>query len=374
MNRLARVGVIGTPGGLLLAEHKLEEALEVLGMNSGNMMFQYALWKIVKNPKIDFTFARLPDINYLKEAIDVLCIPAANQLSPEWDIGWWADFIEQLDRPVVIAGLGLQSLLEEDINITLQAGTHRFLKVVAERAVHVGVRGETTLRFLQKEGITNGIVTGCPSNFINVNVSGASINDKIVSLANKNDISSVRIVGTLEPHTRSTELRLINLLNSTNNNLVFQTNIFAFEVINGNIISDDAMKYFNWERRILSPHSSDEEYINMVKSGKFYVDVKTWIDEAGRFDLNIGQRIHGAIAAIQGHGLGICVAFDSRTLELASTMGYPYVMANELDRISRVQDLPAIVHFSAEAFDRKRAELRASLKLCLEQHGVVTHL
>lgn len=77
------------------------------------------------------------------------------------------------------------------------------------------------------------------------------------------------------------------------------------------------------------------------------------------------MRIHGAVVAIQAGIVGICVAFDSRTWELATTMGYPYLLATDLTEGDDLHALLSKVHFDAADFDRKRVLLKDNLEQLL---------
>lgn len=78
--------------------------MKAVGENTGNLMFQYFMAKNIKNPKVFVHFSDISsNLENIKSIVDVLCIPAANQISPAWDLGWWADIIEMLDKPIVIA-------------------------------------------------------------------------------------------------------------------------------------------------------------------------------------------------------------------------------------------------------------------------------
>lgn len=375
MSRLPVVGVLGTPGGLLLAAHDIDEAIDVLGENTGNMMFQYACWKLLRNPKVDFNFRQLPDIDWLRRNIDVLLIPAANQLNPNWDLGWWADFLEKLDKPVIVVGLGAQSKMEEEGSIALQPGTVRYLHVLARRANVIGVRGASTLQVLRQHGVQNGVITGCPSNFINPEVDAAAIAGKIEQLGTREAPTVNHLFGTMEDYAREPERRMTALCRQEDARIVYQTNRHIFHLLARGAASEEARKYFAWERAVLSPDLSLDDYIARIAArGRFFVNAMTWLDEVGRDDLSVGMRIHGAVAAIQGNSLGVCVAFDSRTLELVQTMGYPYVLADDLQKIERIRELPSVIQFSADGFEEARRTLRGSLKLAMEQFGVETTL
>ncbi len=346
-----------------------------VGMNTGNLLFQYSCANNIRNPAVYFQLGLGLEIGYIKECIDVLCIPAANQLNPQWDLQWWAKLIEDLDKPVVIAGLGTQARINEVDSVVLQPGTIRFLHLIRERANLIGARGQATLDLMVRHGVTNVEVTGCPSNFINPSVSGASIQARMDSISGKETLKVNLLVGTLEEYARDYERLIFNLAMQHNGKLIYQTNpkLLAY-MLTGREDAEMA-SYLNWEAKVIAPDLAPAEYRRKIRHrGRYYFSAPGWIDDVSRDDLSVGMRIHGAVAAIQGGSLGICVAFDARTLELAETMGYPYLMAQELGECNDIKELVRKTTFSADGFDKKRNALRASMKRCLEQHGVHTHL
>jgi hypothetical protein len=149
------------------------------------MIFQSATWESIQNPKFAVDFGT--NIQQIRENADVLFIPAANQVNPFWDLQGWADFIEAIDLPVVVVGLGAQSSVESSTSIKLQPGTERFLSVISERCSSIGVRGSYTAEVLSKNGITNTVVTGCPSNFTSERISGEEIANKLESVCSRNN-------------------------------------------------------------------------------------------------------------------------------------------------------------------------------------------
>jgi hypothetical protein len=93
-----------------------------------------------------------------------------------------------------------------------------------------------------------------------------------------------------------------------------------------------------------------------------------------RFDVAIGMRIHGAVAAIQAGRLGICVAFDSRTLELAQTMGYPYVMTLDIKEGMEIREILEKVTFYPSSFEAKRDENLSRIWEIFSLSGLATTL
>jgi hypothetical protein len=76
-------------------------------------------------------------------------------------------FIEKIRVPIVVFSLGANSFTGWDANLhtKLAPGLVRFLRLLADRTVSLGIRGEFTADVLTKLGISNFQITGCPSYF-----------------------------------------------------------------------------------------------------------------------------------------------------------------------------------------------------------------
>ena len=71
------------------------------------------------------------------------------------------------DKPLVPISVGVQSMAR-NVDITLHPDTVKLLRTMAERAV-LGVRGEYTAAVLEKNGIVNFRIIGCPSLYQGMN-------------------------------------------------------------------------------------------------------------------------------------------------------------------------------------------------------------
>lgn len=372
--KLPRVAFMGTSGGVSFSRLGFDNALNRIGSNTGNMIFQSATWESIRNPKFLVDFGT--NTQWIRENADVLFLPAANQVNPMWDLQDWADFIEAVDLPTIVVGLGAQSTVESSTSIPLKPGTKRFLSVISERSLNIGVRGAFTAEVLSKNGINNSVITGCPSNFTSGNVFGEEIASKLEDVRSGKFSRTCYVAGTMEQETRNVEKMLSRLARSECSDSVFQTNAKILRTIFFKHADEESYDYFKWESAILCPETRTEIYINeVINKGKFYSDARTWIDDAGKYDVVYGMRIHGNIAAIQGGGLGICIAFDSRTLELAQTMGYPYALATDILSLERCRlaDLGIITNFSAQEFNSKKLLLKNNL-LNIMSSGEIDYL
>lgn len=261
-------------------------------------------------------------------------IAAANFLFKSFDFGGMADYIEKADLPVAIVGLGAQAH-SYDPDIKLLPGTERFLKVVAERAVSIGVRGPFTQQVLHRRGIHNVTVTGCPSYYMRGapvaelakpdfrKVRKISINASRDVIAHAFDsIKMLKIVREIYregidwnadfiAQSEKAEIRLADHAPPEHLNP-------ALEEICGFLrgVAEDA-KVSEWARGHM----------------RVFFRVMDWIDAIRGYDFVFGNRFHGNMVALQ-HGVPACVVcHDTRTEEMCRFLAMPFV---------NIVDIPSI--------------------------------
>lgn len=362
------VAIMGTDGGVSFSASGFDNALAEVGLNTGNLLFQFAVWRQVLNPKVVVAPGSPPE--QVREMADLLVIPAANQVNPAWDIGSWADFVEACDLPVLCIGLGAQSQIDGDPRLELQPGTERFVRAVSERTTAIGVRGTFTQQVLAHLGVTNTIVTGCPSQTINSAVTGAKVRTALDAFAAVNRPNIGYVLGTFEEPTRKVEAHLARLIRSYDHDLILQTDRRFLRLAFEGASAAETPDFLKWFGHVMRPDLSKLGFIEYVaEHGRFYSDARGWIDRMRRHDLVIGMRIHGAVAAIQAERAGICVAFDSRTLELADTMGMPVIRADEIQQDMSLRDIVEQTTFEAARFDQVRSVNTQTIRTLMSEAG-----
>lgn len=351
--------IIGTDGGVSFATEGFHEALMRIGQNTGNALFQRAVWNLLPGPKFSVG-PGLMSPNNVRQIADVLVIPAANQINPDFKMDVWADYVESIDLPCVVVGLGAQS---NDPNLPpeqliLPDGVKRFARAISSRSKTIGVRGDFTKKVLASMGITNTEITGCPSQTLNIRVSGTQIADRINSLRSKQNPNVALLAGTLQDYTRKTEQNLYNAVKTIENHtVIYQTDKNILRFIHDRALNGNAREFFSFMRNVVRPDLNSDSFFHYLgKRGRFFSDARSWIDAMSTVDLAVGMRIHGAMAAIQAGRLGVCVAFDSRTLELAKTMGVPYILPENIEDGATIKSLIDFINFNPEDFDNKRSK------------------
>lgn len=349
--------ILGTDGGVSFAAEGFHKALSRVGENTGNTLFQRAVWDLIRGPKFNAGLGIMSPRDVAQNA-NVLVIPAANQINPHFNLNAWADYVEECDLPCVVIGLGAQS---DDPNVApedlvLPDGVKRFARAISARSHLIGVRGDYTRRVLAKMNIDNTIITGCPSQTINTKISGVQIQERIDNACKSPYFNLAILGGTLQEYTRDTERKLYNLAKDFNNHkVVFQTQPNILRFVHDRGFEEDSRNFFNFMRAVVRPDLNDDKFFHYLGTkGCVYSDARSWIDAMASVDLAIGMRIHGAVAAIQAGRLGVCVAFDSRTLELAKTMEIPYVLPDDVMQCDSFESLMGAIKFDPVSFESKR--------------------
>lgn len=363
------IGILGSNGTVSRALPPRGQSMEAVGWNTGNLVYQYAAHTYVRAPVVGFTLGPNTDLDIVRKSIDILHIPAANQLNPDIDLLAWAQMIEYIDKPLFIAGLGIQCELSEE-EIQLTGGTISFIAALRKYAPKVGVRGASTARLLARYGLDEAVITGCPSNFLNPNVNGASLAGRIAAARASSRLRVDYFPGTISHH-RDIESHLRNLVLDHDFRYILQTNELLFQFVDGIRDNPGVIDYIEWERGQLAPQSgrSDYEAIYANKTS-YYFSAPAWLDGMAQRDLGIGMRMHGVIASIQGGTAGACVVSDGRIQELVNTMEYPRVSLDEARAATTLTDLIGSIHFDAGLFDEKRRHLAGAYRSIAQESGV----
>lgn len=299
----------------------VEEALDRLGRNTGNMMFTESLSSIiVKNKPVSYQLSE----DELSDR-DAIVFAAANWINPHGDFGKIAERIEKTDLPVFAVGVGAQASLNKEIP-RVTAGTLRFLKIISERSKTISTRGVFSCEVLEHYGIKNSVPTGCPS-LLMTGKSGiqyfqtASL-DRVTLHGTRHGFS--RADGFQDLFYKEAYLRGYDIL------LQSETADILAATQDGTVPAKlaDAGKFVREAYNI----GNDTAAVAYLKShGKYFTDYNSWIEYMKTRTFCVGTRIHGTIASLIAGTPAILVAHDSRTLELAKTMGVPYVLPGVIE-------------------------------------------
>ncbi|MFD3455628.1 polysaccharide pyruvyl transferase family protein [Streptomyces sp. NPDC058691] len=325
-----------------VVSHEQAMHRNVIGTNSGNLIFSDAAHKLLLTPETEVVstnrFTVDPaEAGRINEEFDAFVVPLANAFRPSFakQLNTLSKLIEQLTIPVVVLGVGAQATVTYDTArlAGIERPVKRFVKAVLDRSASIGVRGECTERYLKGLGFRDVDVIGCPSMFLYgdhfaVEKKAAGIGpDSRIAVNGSHDALRTGHLGTVMDAAidRYPDLTYV------------AQNLTDAELLYWGDVSDAAGLH-----QAVPAHRTHR----LLRENKvrIYVDPVTWIDDLRQYDYSFGGRIHGNIAALLAGTPATVLCHDSRTLELCRYFGIPHLRATDV-----TPDLdPAILYEKAD--------------------------
>lgn len=310
------------------------DLMGMVGSNTGNLAFRKGLANI-----LDLSDALVKMPLSANQWIDAggrpsnLIFSAANWIGAslsyeEQNLGRRI-LMEKSNCNVSIFGLGAQAASSNSL-LDLGPETIRFLEVLSERCACISVRDLYTAELLSNYVKSEIIVTGCPSNFINLDSQLPSkLIDSLNRMSEHNNWIDLKVYSTeFAPGTELSYLalrKMVNILLQTESAYVCQSpELIPF------LLNESEFPRGSYQC-LIDMFSGDESLLRrfLKNKGCVFFSIDAWLQHAKGFDLAFGMRIHGNMLALQAGVPSLLVAHDSRTEGLAKSMSIPYVLIDE---------------------------------------------
>jgi hypothetical protein len=326
-----------------------------VGANTGNMAFLYALTLEIENLK---HVSERP----LAEA-DAKVWGCSNFLARNRAIVASQSPLYTDGKTMTAIGLGAQAP-DLDHDLELPEESVEWVRQIAGMAAtdepNISVRGTYTLGVLKKYGLDrHAVVLGCPSLFINPSAElGAAIEQRVEA--------PVRFFGAapgniahLGKRTKAIESRLLNWVREYEGSYLLQHPPVLFEIMRDGIpAEEESLAEFEAIRANLLPEMNTEQAVHWFRTrGRLFDNIPSWLTHLASLDFVVGTRIHGVQLAIQAGTPAICLALDSRQLELCQVMNIPHVDAKATSSLDFDTLRQIVRHHDWGAFDRNRRQL-----------------
>jgi hypothetical protein len=327
---VTKIGILSIkPSIEARSQPSFDRLYQMVGKNTGNLLFTNAVWNQIAGPKERTNFSFCP--NKLNEEYSALVIPAANWLSPFVDFGDLAKLVEALKIPVVLIGLGAQDA-DYSGSIDVPQGTVRFIKAVSERSVSISVRGAYTRDILSSLGIDNVTVTGCPSLYQDFRTFSPPP-QKLNIRFDRGLIHSTRYSASHAPfaRTESAHRKLFRLAYAEKLDLLIQSEPEEMAMLTGFSDGgdfDDRLRMLMGE--VYNTPDWEDLKAFILRQGRVYFDVSKWARSLDMYDYVLGTRLHGTIMALNSGVPAVLVHHDSRTRELCEFAAIPSVSDDSL--------------------------------------------
>lgn len=275
---------------------------------------------------------------------DEYLILAANDLRPNYEINYdiWFNFLKNLHKPIHLIGLGAQATLEDmkpdDYIKTLSPDMIQWIKMIAERCISIGVRGEFTADVLKRLEIHNVDVIGCPTWFVN------GFHQPVIHKKEWSCFLKPAFYTCWKPysawHVAWHRAILDNMLKLSDPKFILQS---EFDFLPYMIAYKDTVQFFSHftaedfklSAECIKNHFGLEEY-DVYQNQKIknmfeiFSDMQQWADFIRTRDFSFGFRIHGSIIALKNSVPAICVVSDSRMYELCRFFKIPFIQVNQI--------------------------------------------
>lgn len=377
--------ILGTHGKIENpAKYSVEELLKIVGANTGNLMFQYAVASMIGGSKEFIGFTGLPYVEAAgcKDG-SYLVFPAANHLRTGADWSGLCGFLEQCAVPLIVLGLGAQADSTSDPRATAQAlqadnSAMRLVKVLRDKAVWISVRGEFTAAVCELLGLRDVDVLGCPSLMLNPHPDAGQRIARKLEQAKQKDSPRIAVTAASPFEIKGSpkealERQLVSIICSNNGLYIQQSGgamSMAFAMLQFSKLSVSSLLSI---RQVLDPSLTLDDLMEFARKRlRVYFDAEKWIQAMQSVDLCLGTRLHGNMAAMAAGTPGCVISHDSRTDELAGAMALPRLHGESLQDAADTSAMLDAISFDAEQFDRTRTDKRTTYARKLSSLGLDT--
>ena len=339
--------------------------LEFTGHNIGNLAFRHALHSF-----IDLDDYQCANYRLLLAMLDAgiqpeeIIISAANWLCETEDYersnGARAKALESTDCPIITFGVGAQAQHGAP-NLNLGPNTTRLAHILSERCSVLSVRDEFTQAALEKMGIINTVITGCPSNFLNLDpFLGDKLSDKASKLLSSSPSwrrirAHISEVTGGRAYSGKAIASTLQFLRESPSFYVVQTPVIL-PILLGETDVVPPGYLTNAPPDIRDPNNMRRLIKAKVMA---FSSIDAWMDFCRTCDVATGMRIHGNMIPLQSGVPSAVAVHDSRTVGLANFMNVPHVSTENMVEILSTSPVPLleVIVNGIEGYDARRKDL-----------------
>lgn len=302
----------------------------------------------------------------ISQNFDAVVFTMSNALRKGPSDGLLRPVLENLPNiPLYVLGLGMQTKLSSlgDLDENMQAVIQLFEK----KAAFIGVRGHDTKRWLNENGITKAEAIGCPSMFVYpLNIA------KLEAPRNPCRFMTSGYIGENFLGHREDRMRaLFNAFEGMESSYVFQMDLNKLDALKGKVgVYNEATNQLD-AAEIRSAIFEETGLSAPFTRYYSFNEVAAWRQCAAHHDVFIGDRIHGAVAAMQAGTPAIVLYADARVRELASYHGIPACSVKEFSKIGVNKAISKYLNEEAlSAFKTRYKDTLVKYRKTLQENGL----
>ena len=318
--------------------------------NPGDMVYAAGMMNVLRTGEDDAFIPTgygsynggLPlELDEINETCDACVLPFADHLRDDRTgiLNRYADLVRKLRIPVVVPCIGVR---DGETSERTDAAAKRFVSAVLDKSARIGLRGETTARYLEKLGFSRDrhfTIVGCPSIYgAGPDLPPMAWPKKPASCAFGLNFRAGKVVNRFLLDSARTAPRRFNVSQS------WPECVYYFLSTR---VENDRTHRLPWFRKMVASTVRDGTY-------RYFFNLNDWMRCLRSCDCSLSARIHGTILSLLCGVPSAIVPFESRTRELAELHAIPTVPPEEIgpgDTIAKFAD-----RFDFEAMRRRHCE------------------
>lgn len=329
-----------SPMPLKVEGKSLNDLFYLVGGNPGNMVFFDSVKKQV-NYKGIYDIDSWDSKKITEEGGGSIIVPSSNFIRHVRNDPFFQnfiDFLERTDNPITFCGLGAQGTpifnTPKKLVGILNKTQLKFFKMISERAVTLGVRGEFTAECLELMGIHNHRIIGCPSFF--------KYTDGVYP-----DVAKPRTENMQMTVTSGDSLKTKVLKMGMKYDCFWVKQSFS-----------EYLRYTKSQKR-LSPKwvirnfPGDLGVLRNIadydkRKSKIFFDIEEWNSFYRQENVGFafGTRFHGNMCALRNGVPAVWIVHDTRTRELTKYLHLPSVEIKDFAKMEHIEELTEMCDYS----------------------------
>lgn len=307
-------------------------------------------------------------VKQLRDVGSILLLRGSNYIHEEMKWGYFADWLEALQLPVIACGVGAQA--EQNRPIYLSEENLRVWKLISELSTTIGVRGSFSAETLHLNGIHNVEIVGCPSIFrardrgLRLRHIGGEVNRVTLSLRREVD----HMYSLDQTRFRAAQKRILVKLSMVSDLYLSchgepEEKAFFFRSPQHRDRATASLTAEGWFDKI-----TGDLIRELYETKLYYASCPGDYDAyAKQFDVAVGYRVHAILPAIAVGTPSAIFDYDTRSRELAETFDIPIYSPEQFESLSLIE---AFAPWRFEAFERNFADRYDRMKAFFGKNGM----
>lgn len=353
-------------------------AMNACGLNTGNLLFQYSIQKLLLSHGVQLIYPDLMDDDVSPAAIDqcnLTVVPCADFLNPEYSLDGLWNRLRYVEKPCLPIGLGIGS--DNPNTEMLPESTVSVLNYFRSHSRFICIRGSSTREALLGLGFNSNqlVTTGCISNLLGSEVCMRnSFSMKIPILQVGND--PLTIISGDRPwkaENSAIERALYQIFRKNiNASYLIQSHYPLVELTRPELGSSSFYELAGYAADLLdaiNPHGTLKDLVMDIETRfKIWFDIDDWISWATEHILSLGLRLHGNMVSLQAGVPSLWIGHDPRTKELIESMQLPSLAPDDLAYSNTFyRDTAEIFQMQIDKYFEKRRSIQVLLDRTLSQ-------